>query len=213
MILKRTVRRMRITDISEFSKAKYKIFIDEEFAFVLYKGELRQLKVKQGEEISKETYDRIVEQIIPARARSRAIHLLEKRPYTERDLREKLLEGLYPQDVIDMTIDYLKGFRYIDDHAYAVQYIETYSGKKSLKRIMNDLMLKGVDKNIIREETERLKETGELEDEEALARRLLKKRGYDPETADRKETASALRFLYSKGFSSDTVSKVIREIF
>lgn len=211
--MKRTVKRMRITDISEFSKAKYKIFIDEEFAFVLYKGELRQLKIKQGEEINKETYDRIVGEIIPARARSRAIHLLEKRPYTERDLREKLSEGLYPQDVIDETIEYLKGFKYIDDHAYAVLYIETYTGKKSMKRIMNDLMLKGVDKDIIREETERLKESGELEDEETLARKLLQKRGYDPEKADRKETASALRFLYSKGFSADTVSRVIREIF
>lgn len=213
MTLKRMVKRMRITDISEFSKAKYKIFIDEEFAFVLYKGELRQLKIKQGEEISKDTYDRIVSEIIPKRARSRAIHLLEKRPYTERDLKEKLSDGLYPDNVIGSTIEYLKGFGYIDDHAYAVQYIETYTGKKSMKRIMNDLMLKGVDKDIIREESEKLKESGELEDEETLARRLLQKRGYDPENADRKETASALRFLYSKGFSADTVSKVIREIF
>ena len=45
---------MVVTEIAEATKAKYKIFIDNEFAFVLYKGELRTYKIRQGEEITED---------------------------------------------------------------------------------------------------------------------------------------------------------------
>ena len=39
---------MTVTKITEISKSKLKITIDEEFAFVLYKGELSAYKIKAG---------------------------------------------------------------------------------------------------------------------------------------------------------------------
>ena len=41
---------MLITQIEELSKSRSRIFIDEEFAFVLYKGELRSFRIRLGEE-------------------------------------------------------------------------------------------------------------------------------------------------------------------
>ena len=43
---------MKITGIEEVSKSRSKIDIDNEFAFVLYKGELRLYQIVLGEEIS-----------------------------------------------------------------------------------------------------------------------------------------------------------------
>lgn len=201
---------MTITDIIEFSKSKYKIFIDHEFAFVLYKGELRQSGIKKGQNISEKIYDDIIKSILPKRAKLRAMHLLEKRPYTERGLREKLMEGLYSSDIIDETIDYLKGYGYIDDRAYTEQYIFTYSESRTAKRMKQELMQKGVDKGIIEQVLLDKKEEGELGDEDEMIRKVLLKRRFDPENADAKTIASTVRYLYGKGFSADAISRVIR---
>ena len=41
---------MTVTKIEEVTKAKCRIEIDQEFAFVLYKGELRMYHIREGEE-------------------------------------------------------------------------------------------------------------------------------------------------------------------
>ena len=204
---------MIITDITELSKSKYKIFIDDEFAFVLYKGELRQYGIKKDEEIKKENYDEIITKVIPKRAKLRAMHLLEKRPYTEREMRNKLREGMYDQDAIDEAIDYLKSFGYIDDKAYAIQYIDTYTQNRSVRRLEQDLMKKGISKDVIGEVLAIKRDEGELGDEESMIRNLLEKRGFDPESADSKMIAKTVRFLYQKGFSAETIARVMRQDF
>ena len=56
---------------------------------------------------------------IAEKAKHRALHLLEYMDRTEKNMRMKLAQGGYPQDVIDETIDFLKSYGYIDDQKYA----------------------------------------------------------------------------------------------
>ena len=42
---------MKVTQIEEISRSRVKIRLDEESAFVLYKGELRSFRIREGEEI------------------------------------------------------------------------------------------------------------------------------------------------------------------
>lgn len=200
---------MFITDIVEYSKAKYKIFIDEEFAFVLYKGELRQLKLEKEREMGESIYHLIMQDILPKRAKLRAMHLLEKRPYTERAMRDKLQEGLYPQSIIDEAIDYLKGYNYIDDYEYALQYIDTYTESRSVKKLIQDLKKKGIKSEIIDRAVNTRREEGELGDESAMIRKLLEKKHYSAEL-DIKEKNKIITFLYNKGFSIDTIRREMR---
>ena len=67
---------MRVTKIEELSKARCKIFIEQEFAFVLYKGELRLYRIREDEEITQADYQEIMEKVLPKRAKLRAMNLL-----------------------------------------------------------------------------------------------------------------------------------------
>ena len=58
---------MLVTDIIEISKKKYKIMVDYEFAFVLYKGELPLYKIKKDEPIAEGTYRQIVDEVLTKR--------------------------------------------------------------------------------------------------------------------------------------------------
>ena len=50
---------MIVTKVEPLSKTKYKIYLNHQFAFVLYKGELRSYKISDGRELSEEELDEI----------------------------------------------------------------------------------------------------------------------------------------------------------
>ena len=118
------MRKMTVTKIEEVTKAKCRIEIDQEFAFVLYKGELRMYHIREGEELDPAIYEEIVGKLLPKRATMRTMNLLKSRPYTEYQLRQKLSMGGYPQDAQEEAISYVKSYHYIDDRQYAMDYIE-----------------------------------------------------------------------------------------
>ncbi len=203
---------MRVTGIEEVSKSRSKVFIDEEFAFVLYKGELRLYHIKVGEELQSGDYKTIMEEILPKRAKLRAMNLLKSRSYTTKQLGDKLKQGGYPQQVMQEALDYVASFHYTDDLQYATDYISTYEDRKSRLKIEQDLQKKGISKEIMAKAWSAWEEQGGRQDEAEMIRDLLRKKRYNPETADRKELQRLYGFLLRKGFSAEQVRKVLREL-
>lgn len=198
-----------VTKIEEMDKKRFRVFINGEFAFVLYKGELRRYKLEESMPVEEENYAVIVKELLPKRAKLRSMNLLKSRSYTEKQLREKLLQGGYREAIIDEALDYVKSFGYIDDRQYAEDFIIYNMERKSRRRIEQDLYAKGIDSGIVREIFERMKQDGEEPDEEALARELLRKKNYQPQNATNKEKQKLSAFLYRKGFQMDTIRRVL----
>lgn len=200
---------MLITQIIELPKARSRIFIDDEFAFVLYKGELRLYHAAVGEELSPEDYRIIMEQVLPKRAKLRAMNLLKSREYTTKQLYDKLKRGDYPEEVIREALDYVKSFHYVDDLRYAVNYISGHESARSHRRIEQDLLNRGIDRATLEQAWQEWEAQGGSQDEQAMIEELLRKRGYDPENADRKETQRMGAFLMRRGFSGEAVRKTL----
>ena len=142
-------------------------------------------------------------------AKLRGMNLLQGRSYTEHQLREKLKKGLYSEEVIDEAVTYLKSFHYIDDRRYAKDYITYYAESRSRGRIEQDLLKKGISKELIKVvyEEELL---GELPDEMILIEKLLEKKKYDKDRADYAQRQKIGAFLYRKGFSLDKIEKILK---
>lgn len=200
---------MIVTRIVEVAKNRCEIFIDEIYAFVLYRGEMRKFHVEEGMELDEDIYQEIVSVILPRRAKLRAMNLLQSRDYTRKQLHDKLVQGGYQEQIIEDTLEYLVSYRYIDDLRYARNYISYRLQSKSRKKLEMDLLTKGVTKETIILAFEELYEEGEGIDEEAMIRSLLKKKQYDPDTASRKDTERLYAFLMRKGFASDVVKSVM----
>ncbi|MBR3825229.1 MAG: RecX family transcriptional regulator [Lachnospiraceae bacterium] len=200
---------MVVTQITELSKSRCKVYIDREFAFVLYKGELRLYRVAEGKEISQKDYEELIKVVLPRRAKLRAMNLLQKRAYTEKQLRDKLEEGCYPEKILEEAIAYVKSYRYVDDVQYAVDYISCYEERKSAKMLEMQLLSKGVSKENIREAFARWREQGGIQDEESMIRELLEKKHYDAE-CDIKEKNRIYGFLLRKGFSPDKIQEAMK---
>ncbi len=201
---------MQITKLIELSKNRSKVYIDDEFAFVLYKGELRLYNIKEEQELEEEQYHQILFKILPKRAKLRCMNLLKSREYTEKQLRDKMRQGLYPERIIEEAIAYVKSYHYVDDDNYAFQYISYHISGKSMKRVETDLLKKGIEKSVIQEAFMRLQSEGVTSDEVSLIRGLLKKKHYDPNTATKKEKAQIFSYLYRKGFLIENINKIIQ---
>ena len=87
---------MLVTKVEPVTKTKYRVELDQQFAFVLYKGELAKFSIREMEEIPEEQYEKIRTEVILKRAKLREMHLLTDMARTERGLREKLRQGMYP---------------------------------------------------------------------------------------------------------------------
>ena len=122
---------MIITKIESVTKVKYKIYVEEQFAFVVYKGELSRFHLREGGEISEDTIQLIKSEVLLKRAKMRAMHLLNDMARTEEQLRQKLRNNGYPEDVTEEALAYVKSFGYINDEVYIRNFVESRKDKKS----------------------------------------------------------------------------------
>ena len=200
---------MIVTQITGITKGRFRIYIEEKPAFVLYRGEVRRLGIREGEPLSEESLREIEEEILPTRAKRRAMNLLQNRDYTEAGLREKLRNGDYPESCIEEAVAYVKSYGYVDDCRYAGDFITYNMDRKSRTRMEQDLMRKGISKDTIRTVFEELEEQGTSQDEGAMIRRLLEKKKYDPQTATGQEKQRMYAFLYRRGFRAEVISRAL----
>lgn len=200
---------MIVTQISEVTKSRSRVYLDGQFAFVLYKGELRQFQIKENQELSEESYQMIMTQVLPKRAKLRSMNLLQSRDYTRKQLEDKLRQGDYPQECIEEALAYVESYGYIDDRRYARDFIGYHMETKSRTRIETDLLRRGIAKDVIREVFEELGNMGVEQDESAMIHDLLVKKKYCADTATKQEQQKLYGFLYRKGFSSEAIMRAL----
>ena len=197
---------MEVLSLVKLTKGRAKICLAGGTDFVLYKKEYESYGIEEGAELSEADYQQIMTDIIVPRCKKRALHLLEKQDRSEKNLRDKLREGGYPSDVIDIAIDYINEYGYLDDARMAASHIRFYQDSRSKQRIKQDLMNKGISSDVI----ERVLEEEYTADETDLIESLLIKKHYDKENATYEDRAKIYRFLAGRGFSSDSINRVLK---
>lgn len=195
---------MQILSVTPLDKRRSKVLTDENFAFVLYRGEVKIYGIEEGGELSWEVYQEILEKVLFKRAKERCLYLLKSKDRTEMEMRRKLKDGFYPQEAVEYAIAFLKEYRFVDDESYGRRYIRTYGDKKSRRQIEFELAGKGLDKEKI---SQLLEECQISEDGQIL--RYLQKKGYRQGVTLPKERAKMAAALMRKGFSYDAVFKAM----
>lgn len=201
---------MKVTQIEEFTKSRVRITVDEEITFVLYKSEQHKFHIRPDEEIEETDLHTILEELLPKRARLRAMNLLKNREYTVKQLHDKLKQGGYPESVIGDALDYVGSFRYTDDLRYAVNFIRNHQGDRSRRRIEQDLTGRGIERNLLEKAWAEWEEEGGSQNEQAMIQALLAKKGFDSQTADPKARQKMSAFLMRKGFSGEQVRRAVQ---
>lgn len=212
---------MIITKLEAYTKGRVKVYLNDELAFVLYKREMDSLPLlsssapfKEGIELSDGDVEYIYNNVLKKRARLRCMNLLLKQDRTEKQLMDKLKEGMYPQPVIEDAIGYVKSYGYVDDDRYARSYISYRIESVSKSVLIRDLLKKGVKKEVIDSALESVMEECPVDEEEQIRKLALKKcHGTLPEKSDAKGWQRLYRHLLGKGYSYEGVKRALGEFF
>jgi regulatory protein len=145
----------------------------------------------------------------PATALRAAVKLLSARPYSEKKLREKLVNK-FPHEEIDQAIRRLREKKFVDDQRYAEDFVRARVAARPRSGfiLMRELAQRGIARTVAQDVVNRLVPK---DDDEKLARELLTRkqtlyRGLDEPTRRRRLTA----FLARRGFSYEVIQKVLR---
>lgn len=195
---------MIVTQIIEIDKRKVLVYVEEAEALPLYKSELRKYGISVDEGISKSVYDTIYEDVLLKRCKERAMHILSEGDRTEKQVKDKLVNGRYPASIIEKTMSFLEGYSYVDDYDYAVRYIRTYGEGQSRRMLMHKLMLKGISADIVKEAVEQCVNENDYDSEKVIMN-ILRKKKFVFSESDMKERNKITAYLMRKGFAYNEI--------
>ncbi len=203
---------MIVTHITKCGRSRSIVKLESGLSFPLYSSELSKFDTQEGRDLSDESLQMIMTQILPSRCIKRAMNLLQKKTFAEGELIRKLSEGGYPEEIVDKAIEYVKSYGYIDDVRYASDYIRYHSSQgRGKNRIRMELMQKGVGDADFEKAWSETEELGLIEDSSEAIRRLLEKKHFtsDMDPATKNKIAA---FVIRRGFSSEDVFRTMRMI-
>lgn len=201
---------MLVTEIKRLDSKKSLVYLNYSPAFALYKSELKRYDIVLDNELDESVYEDILRNVLRKRCRERAGYILGKSDKTEYDLRSKLKQGYYPEQIIDEVINDFIDYGYINDERFTENYVKYNISLKSKNRICNELLRKGINKDIIRNVFEEYTDENE---EYSIAKNQMiekefKKKKYDFEKENRALLNKIISSLMRKGFGYEDIMQV-----
>lgn len=194
---------MKITaiEIQKKNEKRCSVFIDDNFAFGMFIDDCAILKLKVGKELTESEYDYITKYIVFEDAKNTANKYLSYRARTTYEVRKKLQDKDFTEEIINDVIDILISYNYLDDVKYTETFITESINFKNRGhiRIAMELKQKGIPKEIIDNAFLEL-DTKESEITKAYELLCLKIKTNKP---DFKEKNRVLNLLLRRGFSFD----------
>lgn len=136
------------------------------------------------------------------KAKSYALKLLLYKFRTSYQLKNKLLEKGYDEEIVDRVIEYMTEYGYLDDNKYVEGYIKDSKKFRNISKMMLKYKLreKGIDEEIIDGKLESLEF-----DEATQARKLAQKK-----MRSCNDVLKVRQYLMRKGFRNSTINEVIK---
>ena len=144
-------------------------------------------------------------------AQDYALRLLSYRERSRQEVQARMERKGFQRDVIQKVLRYLESQKYLDDKRFAELWTHNRLKRRYGKgRIVLELREKGVNQEII---DEVVKKTYSTVDEIGMALDLVKRKGYNLESAeDQRALRRASGFLRRRGFSFSIIREVMSRI-
>ena len=209
---------MRITRIETQKKRRDRvsIFVDDEFAVGLSKETLLRAALRVGDDLPASRIAALSADETLYQARTSALRLLARRPRSERELRDRLREKEFADDVISRVVTNLKETGLVNDAEFARIYVRNALTLRPQGEIQlrQKLLLLGVARPTIDETLhEILPGVNEEEMARSLATRFLARSWGSGAGADpRKRRQRVGAMLARRGYAWSIISSVLKSI-
>ncbi len=202
---------MKVTEIKQQVKDENRvnIYINNKYVFAISKQDVAFYNLREGEEITQEKYDTILENVVFAKAKLTAINFLSRKDRSTREVIRKLKEKGFTKEVTKKVLEFLKSYGYINDLEYAKKFVKqrvVVRGYGKFK-VIYELRDKGINDNIIEKVTQNIED-----DEYESAIKLGRKKARRLDLTDYKEKQKLYSYLQRRGYSYDIIKSVLQQI-
>ncbi|WP_347714488.1 regulatory protein RecX [uncultured Parvimonas sp.] len=204
---------MQVTNIS-YSKSKevFEVVFEDETKLLLNYNIFEKYKVSVDMDFSETEIQEMKYFSDIERAKSRAINYISGKLKTKYEVRLKLKEKDFTEDIIDEVIDILEKEEYLNDRLYCEVFIEDKKqlngyGKNKIKSL---LIQKGVSKSVFEDFLDEFEYEEEFDN--ALKMGIKKLNLLSNEEDIFKKKQKLINYLAYRGFSFDVINEVLREI-
>jgi recX family len=204
---------MQVTNIS-YSKSKevFEVVFEDETKLLLNYNIFEKYKVSVDMDFSETEIQEMKYFSDIERAKSRAINYISGKLKTKYEVRLKLKEKDFTEDIIDEVIDILEKEEYLNDRLYCEVFIEDKKqlngyGKNKIKSL---LIQKGISKSVFEDFLDEFEYEEEFDN--ALKMGIKKLNLLSNEEDVFKKKQKLINYLAYRGFSFDVINDVLREI-
>lgn len=204
---------MQVTNIN-YSKSKevFEVIFEDETKLLLNYNIFEKYKVSVDMDFSEAEILEMKYFSDIERAKSRAINYISGKLKTKYEVRLKLKENGFAEDIIDEVLDILENEEYLNDRVYCEIFIEDKKklngyGKNKIKSL---LIQKGISKNIFEDFLDEFEYDDEFDN--ALKMGIKKLNLLSNEEDNFKKKQKIINYLAYRGFGFDVINDVLREI-
>lgn len=187
----------------------YKVYLENDEEHDLSIEQIVKYKIKENTEINYDKFKEILFEDNKREAFNKALDIISFKDNTTYEIRNKLYKKGYDDIIISDVLEKLKEYNFIDDNKYAQSYVNsclTYK-KYGKNKIIYMLKQKGISSSII----SNLNFNNDLEFETAknvFYKKLSSLDKYD----NNKKKEKLYRHLSSKGYSSEVIMKLLKDL-
>ena len=204
---------MQVTSIN-YSKPKevFEVIFEDETKLLLNYNIFEKYKVSVDMDFSETEIQEMKYFSDIERAKSRAINYISGKLKTKYEVRLKLKEKDFTEDIIDEVIDILEKEEYLNDRLYCEVFIEDKKqlngyGKNKIKSL---LIQKGISKSVFEDFLDEFEYEEEFDN--ALKMGIKKLNLLSNEEDIFKKKQKLINYLAYRGFSFDVINDVLKEI-
>jgi regulatory protein len=192
------------------SRHRYNVFINDEYAFSVHEDVLIKHRLLKGEEIQPDQTMKIIQDEERHKAYAKAIRMVGRRPHSAQEIKQKLKEQGFEADIINSILETMQQQNYINDSEFAKVLTENriYSQRKGRNYIRQELMQKGVDRQLIQGTMDSINPEDEFQGALHLAKKKWEQGSGSVQDRRRKTTA----FLMRRGFTGSVVQQIMKEL-
>lgn len=188
------------------------VFVDGEFRLALAAEIAYGARLRVGEAVSEERLRELETRDRRWKAREASLNLLSFRPRTVVELRRRLRDKGFEEEIVEGCLEELVDRGLVDDASFAEMFTRdrVRFRPRGPRRLVQELRSKGVDADTARaaiDEVWEREDVSELELAREAAAKWSPKSAEDPARARRR----LYGFLARRGFGSDTIRQIMEE--
>lgn len=203
---------MKIVSKVERKGNKVKVTFSDSTSISFCQEIFKNFPLSPGQSINSQTFELIQKENEYFEIKKSALRFLSIRNHSYKELERKLIKKNFNREIVHKVLNELIELKYLNDYSFAEQFYTELKNKFfGPLKIKNEMIKRGIDREIVEEITRDYFNDDELQKQNILE--LLNKTKFPKKISSKQELQKIYNHLINRGFSHQPVMQVLREKF